>query len=125
MLGANPAQKQVAIGDRQRPATPIAGGSRSRSGRFRADPETHPVEPANRATACRNGMDLHHWRANADSSDVILVAELETARIVRDVGRSPAHVEADQAIRAVWRASRNHSDHPSRRTGQDRVLAPE
>ena len=61
----DPAEEQVAVGDGQRPAVAIAGRARVRAGALRPDAEAHAVEAADRPAARRDGMDLHHRRADA------------------------------------------------------------
>ena len=125
MPGIDPPEEQVAVGDRKRPAVAIAGRARVRAGRFRPHAKTHAVEAADRTATGRDGMDLHHRRANARACDQALVGKLELASIMRDVGRCPAHVEADQALALVGSAGRDHADHPARGSRQDRVLSAE
>ena len=125
ILGADPAQEEIAVGHRQRPAGAVAGRAWPRASRFRSDAEAHAVEAADRTAARGNGMDLHHRRADPHAGDKVLVAQLIAAGIMRHVGRRAAHVEADQAITPVRRAGRDHADHAARRAGQDRILAAE
>ena len=66
---ADPAEEQVAVGDRQRPAVAVAGRPRVGARRLRPDAEAHAVEAADRAAAGRDGVDLHHRRADADAGD--------------------------------------------------------
>ena len=123
MRRVDPAEEQVAVGDGQRAAVAVAGRSRVRARALRPDAEAHAVEPADRPAAGRDGVDLHHRRADAHPGDDAFVGKLELAGIVRHVGRRTAHVEADQPIAAVRRARRDHADDAAGGAGQDRVLA--
>ena len=70
-------------------------------------------------------MDLHHRRAHAHARDLRLEGALELAVEMRDVGRSAAHVEADDALEAGADAGARHRHHAARGARQDRVLAGE
>ena len=115
MRRVDPPEEQVAVGDRQRTAVAVAGGSRVRAGALRPDAEAHSVEPADRPAAGRDGVDLHHRRADANAGDDAFVGKLELPGIMRHVGRRAAHVEADQPLGSVRRARRDHADHAAGR----------
>src|SRR5436190_940439 len=87
--------------------------------------KAHPVEPADRPTACRDGVDLHHRRADADAGDDAFVRQLEMAGIVRDVSRSTAHVEADEVLGLMWLTRRDHANDTAGGTRENGVLPAE
>ena len=124
MVGLDPAEEQIAVGDGERPAVAIAGRSRLSSGGLRPDPEAHPVEAADRAAAGRDRVDLHHRRADPDPGDHAFVAKLELAGIMGDVGGGPAHVEPDQLVRFMRRAGGDHPDHAACRSREDGIFSP-
>jgi len=123
-IRVEPSQHHVAIGDRQRPVAAIGGGSGIGTGGFRSDAKSCAVESEDRAAARGDGVDLHHRRPHAHPGDLRLVSALELAVVMRDVGRGAAHVEADDALEAAWRASLPRR-RCRRRTGEDAVLALE
>ena len=125
MLGPDLAEHDVAIGDGERPAAPVAGRPRHRPRAFRPDPEALPVIGADRAAARRNGMDFQHRRPHPDARHRPLAGPLVDAGEMRNVGRGPAHVEADDLIETRLRSGLRHADDPARRPGEDRVLPPE
>ena len=73
MIRVDAAEEQVAIGDGERSAIAIAGRSRVRAGGLRPDAKAHSVEAADRPATRRDGVDLHHRRADARSGDDALV----------------------------------------------------
>ena len=123
MLGPDLAEHDVAIGDRQRAAAPVAGRAGHRAGAVRPDPEALPVIGADRAAARRDGVDLQHRRAHPDPGDGPLAGPLVGAGEMRDVGRGAAHVEADDLVEARLGRGPRHADDAAGGAGQDRVLA--
>ena len=120
------AEHDVAVGDRQRPAAPVAGRPRVGAGRLGADAKARAVEAHDRSPARRDGVDRQHRRAHAHAGDLGIEGALEIgdarAREVRDVGRRAAHVEADHAgrtRRAGW--SRTMPTMPP--AGPDRIAS--
>ena len=124
-FGDEPAGHQIGVGDGERAAAPISCGAGIGAGGIGADAKPRAVEMQDRAAAGRDGMDLHHRRAHPDARDFRLESALEFAVVVRDVGRSAAHVEADDALEPGARAGPRHRDHAARRPREDRVLAGE
>jgi hypothetical protein len=82
----DPAQHDVGVGDRQGPATAIAGRARVGPGGVRPDPVAGAVEVQDRAAAGRHGVDLHHGRAHAHPGHLGLEGPLVLAVVV---GRPP------------------------------------
>src|SRR2546426_11915630 len=80
--------------------SPIAGGTRIRPSRIRADAVAGTVEMQDRAAAGGDGVDAHHRRAHAHAGDAGLEFALELAGVMRYVGGRAAHVEADDAVEA-------------------------
>jgi len=93
----DPPEHEVAVGHRHRPARAVTGRPRLRARRLRPDSKTHPVEPADRSAARRDGVQLHHRRADADTGDDAFLGQLESPGVMRHIGRGTAHVEPDQA----------------------------
>jgi PIN domain nuclease of toxin-antitoxin system len=60
-------------------------------------------------------MNAHHRRAHAHARHARLELALELARVMRDVGRRAAHVEADHMIEARQLARAHHPHDPARR----------
>ncbi len=125
MVGPDLAEHDVAVGDGERPAAPVAGRARHRAGAVRADPEALAVEAADRAAAGRDGVDLQHRRAHPDARHRPLAGPLVGAGEMGDVGRGAAHVEADHPVEARFRRRLRHADDAAGRPGQDRILAAE
>src|SRR5471030_1532203 len=123
--GLDFAEHDVAVGDRQRPAAPVAGRSRVGAGAVRADAIAAAVEMQDRAAARRHGVDAHHRRAHAHAGHLRLEHALELAGEMRHVGRGAAHVEADHLLEAGQPAGAHHADDAAGRAAQDAVLALE
>ncbi len=119
------AEHDVAIGDGERPAAAVAGGARIGAGRFRADAIARAVEAADRAAARRHGVDMHHRRAHAHAGHHRLEAALVFARVMRDVGRGAAHVEADDLVESPHLGGAHGADDAAGGARQDRILALE
>ena len=117
------AQQDIAIGDRQGAAAAIGGWSGHRACALRPDPQARAVEAADRAPARRDRLDRQHGRPQPHACDHAVGGPLVLARIVGDVGRGAAHVEAHDVIKARFPPRRRHPDHPARRSRQDGVLA--
>src|SRR5690606_11001613 len=94
--GVNSPEEEVVVGNRKRPAGPIAGRLGPRPGTFRANPEAHSIKSAYRPAAGCSRMDLHHRRPDPDAGDQILVGDLEMVGIMGNIGGRAAHVEPDQ-----------------------------
>ncbi len=63
MLRPDLAKHDIAVGDRQRPAAPVAGRPRHRPSALRPDPEALPVIDTDRGHAARrHRVDLQHRR---------------------------------------------------------------
>ena len=119
------ADHDIGVGDRQRPAAPVAVRARIGAGGVRADAEARAVEMQDRAAAGRDRVDQHHRRAHAHAGDLGLEGALVFAVEMRHVGRGAAHVEADEPVEAGLPAGLGHADHAAGRARQDRVLALE
>jgi hypothetical protein len=78
-----------------------------------------------RAAAGRDGMDAHHRRAHAHAGHARFELALELARVVRDVGRGAAHVEADDAVESRRGRGAHRADDAAGRPRQNGVLAVE
>ena len=125
MLRPDLAKHDIAVGDRQRPAAPVAGRPRHCPRTLRPDPETLSVIDTDGATPSRDRMDLQHRRPHAHACHRPLAGPLIGARIMGDIGRGAAHVEPDDMIEPGLLCSLRHADDPAGRAGQDRILAPE
>src|SRR5581483_3606938 len=123
VLGLQAAQHDIAVRDRQRSSAPIAGRPGNRPRGLRADPQPDAVETADGAATCRHGVDMHHWRADANTRDQSLEGALELTGIVGYVGRGAPHVEADDSLRPRLGGGAHHADDSACRAGKDRVLA--
>ena len=121
----NLAQGDVAIGDRQGAAAPIAGGAGIGAGRMGADPEPRPVIAQHRAAAGRHRVDVHDGGAHPDAGDHGVEAAFKGAVIVPDIGGGAAHVEADDGAKAGLQAGGDAADHAAGRPRQDGILALE
>ena len=119
------AQHDVAVGDRQRPVFAIRSRSGIGRGRIRAGTVARAVEMQDRAAAGRDRVDAHHRRAHAHTCDLGFEGALEFAGVVRYVGRSPAHVEADDLVEACEQRCTHGTDDAARRPGKYGVLALE
>ena len=119
----DPPEEQVAVCHRQRAALAIAGGAGIGARAIGPNAKARSVELADRAAARRDGVDLHHRRGDTHARDHAVAGQLVLARVMRDVGAGPAHVEADQLAVAQRLACCDHADHAAGRTRKDRVLA--
>ena len=119
------AQHHVGIGDGQRPAAAIAGGSGIGPGGIRADAEARAVVMQDGAAARRHRVDAHHGRADAHAGDLGVEGGLQLAVIVADIGGGAAHVEADDALEAGQRPGLRRAHHAAGRAGEQGILALE
>ena len=125
MLRLQLAQHQVAVCDGERPAATVACRAGIGGGGVRSDAVAGAVEMQDRAAAGGDGVDLHHRRAHAHAGDQCVERTLELAVVVRDVGRSAAHVEADDAPEAGLGGGAHGTDDAGGGAGEDGVLALE
>ena len=125
MLRHELADHDVGVGDGERPAAAIGGGAGIGAGGIGPDGEAPGLVMQDRAAAGRDGVDAHHRRAHPDARHLRLEGALKLAGVMRDVGRSAAHVEADDAVEARHLRRLDRADHAARRAGEDRVLALE
>ena len=119
------ADHQIGVGDRERPAAPIAGRTGTGPGELRPDPEARAIEGQDRATARGDRVDRHHRRAQPHARHLGLEGALVRARAVGDIGRRPAHVERDDALKPGEPGDPHGTDDTACRSGQDGVLALE
>ena len=82
IFGLNLPQHYVAVGDRQRPAAPVARGAGIGACRVRPDPVALAVEMQDRAAACRDSVDRQHGRAHAHAGHLRLEFALEFAGVM-------------------------------------------
>ena len=121
----DPAEKEVAVGHRQRAVLAIASRARIGACAFRADAEAPTIIPADRAAACGHRVDLHHRCGDPHSGYYAVGSKLVFARVVGDIGAGPAHVEPDELAMAQRLARRDHPDHTAGRAREDSVLPAE
>jgi hypothetical protein len=121
--GAQLAQHDVRVGDGQRPAAAVAGGAGVRARAVGTGAETARIGVEDRSAARRDRMDAHHRRADAHARHLGVERALVVARVMRDVRRGAAHIEADDLPEAGIRRRLDHADDAARGTGEDRVLA--
>ena len=123
--GLDAAEHHVGVGDGERAAAAVAGGSRVGAGRVRPDAVAAAVEVQDRAAAGRDGVDVQHGRAQPDAGDLCGEDAFVLAGEVRHVGGGAAHVEADDPVEAGELRHAGHADDAAGRAGQDGVLAAE
>ena len=116
------ADHDVAVGHGQRTAAAIRRGTWIRTRRLRADAKARSVEAANGAAARSHRVDAHHRCAQANTCDLGVEGSLVLPGIVRDVGRSSTHVEADDLLKARLPRHLNHAYDASGGAGQDGIL---
>ncbi len=124
-VGLQLAEHEIGVGDRQRAASPVAGGPRIGAGRIRPGAEPPGLEMQDRAATGRHRMDAHHRRPHAHPRHLGVERPLVVAVIVGDVGRRAAHIEADHLVEPGEPRRLHHPDHPAGRPRQQRVLALE
>ena len=76
-----------------------------------------------RTAARRHRVDAHHRRAHAHARHFRLEGALESAVIMRDIGRRAAHVEADDAVEPGRLAGLCQRNDAACRAGKNRILA--
>ncbi len=123
--GLDQPEHDVAVGDGERTATPVGSRTGCGAGGIGADPVLHAIKLADGAPASGDGVDLHHRRANAGAGDFRLEGAFELAVVMRDIGRSAAHVETDHSLEAGHRSGAHGSHDAAGRAGQDGILAAE
>ena len=99
-IGLQLAEHDVGVGDGERAAAPVAGGTGIGAGRIRPGLEAPGLEMQDRAAAGGDGVDAHHRRADAHAGDLGVEGALVVAVVMGDVGRGAAHVEADDLAEA-------------------------
>ncbi len=119
------AEHDVRVGDGERTVPAVARRARVGAGRVRPDAVARSVEMQDRAAAGGDGVDAHHRRAHAHSGHLRLEGALELPGVVGNVGRSPAHVEADDLPEARGKRGAHRADDAARRPREDAVLAGE
>ncbi|MNK60659.1 hypothetical protein D3C87_798010 [compost metagenome] len=119
------AQHDVAVGDGQRAAAPVAGGAGIGARAVRPHLVAGAVEMQDGAAARGHRVDAHHGRAHAHAGDLRLEHAFELAYVMRHIGGRAAHVEADDFIETGQRAGAHHADDAAGGTGQNAVLALE
>ena len=97
------AQHDVAVGDRQRPAAPVARRAWVGARTVRPHAVAAAVEVQDRPAARGHGVDLHHGRAHAHPGDPGFEGTLQLAGVVRHVRRRPAHIERQNVRDALLR----------------------
>ena len=98
-----PAEQQVGVGDRGRPAAAIGRRPRRRARRFRAHPQPLAIEAHDRAAAGRHRVNRQHRRLQAQAGDLgfrlPLPGQGPEGRIeVEHIGGGAAHVEAHHRL---------------------------
>ena len=119
------AEHDVAVGDAERPAAPVARRAGIGARRLRPDAIARAVEGADRAAARRHGVDQHHRRAHPHARHQGLEGTLVVAVIVRHVGGRAAHVEGDDPAEAGLARRLHRADDAAGRAAENRVLALE
>jgi len=125
MIGRQLAQKDVAIGDRDRPTAAVRGGTGIGPGRLWSDLKPTITKGANRPTARRNRMNIHHRRAHSNACDFGLKGALIEPRVMGHIGGGATHVKADETIKPCRLAGAHHTNDPARRAGEDGIAALE
>ena len=118
-------QQDIAIGDGERPATPVAGRPGHRARAFRPDAKTPVDKGAKRTAARRDRVDPHHRRAQADAGHPRLIVPFIAAGIMGNISRRTAHVETDDLAETRLLGRARQADDAARRSRQDGVLPPE
>ena len=124
-FGTHAAEQDVAVGDRERAAAAIGGGAGVGAGAHRPHAQAHAVEEADGAATGGHGVDLQHGSGEAHAGDDGFVGAFELAGIVRDVGGSAAHVEAEGVGEAGAARGGGHADDAAGGAGEHRVAAAE
>ena len=117
------ADRHVAVGDGQRPATAVGRRAGVGAGRGGADALALAIEPAHRAAAGGHRVHGHHRRLDRHTRHGGLPDALQPAVVVRHVGGRAAHVEADEAVEAGGARGLDGADHAAGGAGEDGVLA--
>ena len=119
------AEHDVAVGDAERPAAPVARRTGIGARRLRPDAIAGAIEGADRAAARRHGVDQHHRRAHPHTGHQGLEGALVVAVIVRHIRGRAAHVEGDDPAEAGLARRLHRADDAAGRAAQDGVLALE
>ena len=119
------AQHDVAVGDAEWPAAPVAGRAGIGARRLGPHAIAGAVEDADRAAARRHGVDQHHRRTHAHTGHQRLEGALVVAVVVRHVGGGAAHVEGDDLAEAGLAGGFHRADDAAGRAAENGVLALE
>ena len=122
MLRLNLANADIGIGDGQRTAAPIAGGTGIGARALGADAKTRAVIAQNRAAAGRHAVNRHHRCAHAHACDLGIEGALERAGIHRHVRRRAAHVKPNDVAQSGPRGGARGADDAGGGPGQYRIL---
>jgi hypothetical protein len=113
----DPAQHDVAIGDRGRPTAPVTRRAGISARRFRPDLEAAVRKFQDRSAARCNRLDVHQRRLQSHTIDLRGEAPRDLAGRETHVGGRTAHVKTNQPARAI-RGTRG--DHAHDATGRSR-----
>ena len=111
-----PAEQEVGVGHRQRSASPVAGRTRIGTGAARTDRQPRPVEPEDRSPSGGDGRDRDRRHDHLDLTDAGREAIRRLPVGARDVGRSAAHVEAENRRKPGRPADLDRPENTARRT---------
>ena len=82
-----------------------------------------PLYRQEKIFARRHGVNLQHRRRKPHAGDDGFIRPLERARIVRNVRRCTAHVEAERVVEPRAPRRRRHADNTARRSRKHRVAS--
>ena len=123
VLGIDPSQHQVGIGQSERPAAAITGGAGIGPRGVRSDTKPRAVEVEDGTAACRDRVNAQHRRAHAHPGDLGFENALEFAVEMRHIGGGAAHVEADEAAETRHASGFRHPHHAAGGPRKDGILA--
>ena len=118
-------QHEVAIGNSERPATPVTDRTGIGAGGLRPYPETGAVKTDNGTAARGHRMNIHHRRAHPHTGYLRLEAALILAVVMAHVRGGAAHIKADQFVKTVHCGGAGHAYDSARGAGEDGILALE
>ncbi len=118
-LRVQAAEAEIGVGHGREVSLAVAGRSGVRAGALRTDAErAAPVRVGDRSAAGADRVDVDDGQPDGEFPDPALVGPADGPLDERDVGRGPAHVEADDVGEAGRPAEDPGSDDPPGRPGK-------
>ena len=119
------AEQDIAVRHREWTAAAIRGRAGNRTCGIRSDSEARTIEIDDGSAPRSNSMYAHHRHTKMSTGNRRGFCSFVLALVMTDVGRCSAHVESDDPVISCCNRRLHGTDHPTRRAGENRILATE